>query len=62
MRTLELMVDWGHNYTRTCNDYVMADLTHHGPFYSVCQAVFYVLAFRQRELFENRKGEYCCMT
>ncbi|XP_052818391.1 RNA polymerase I-specific transcription initiation factor RRN3-like [Mya arenaria] len=56
MRTLELMMTWAHNYTQTCLDSVMADIKHHGPFYSVCQAVFYVFAFRQKEMFETRKG------
>lgn len=56
MRTVELMMKWAHNYLQTCQDCVMADVTHHGPFYSVCQSVFYVFAFRQREILETKKG------
>ena len=55
-QALELMVQWAHSYTATCQDCVMADVTHHGPFYSVCQAVFYVFAFRHREIFDMNKG------
>ncbi|KAH3861210.1 hypothetical protein DPMN_024137, partial [Dreissena polymorpha] len=56
MRTIDLMMNWAHAYTLTCLETVMADLVHHAAFYSVCQAVFYVFAFRQKELFETKKG------
>ncbi|XP_053392781.1 RNA polymerase I-specific transcription initiation factor RRN3-like [Mercenaria mercenaria] len=56
MRTVELMMKWAHTYTHTCQDCVMADVVHHGPFYSVCQSVFYVFAFRQKEIFETKAG------
>lgn len=56
MRTVELMMKWAHTYTQNCQDCVMADVVHHGPFYSVCQAVFYVIAFRQKEIFETKAG------
>lgn len=55
-KTLQLLMQWTHSYTHVRQDNYMADITHHGPFYSVCQAVFYVFAFRQRELLESKKG------
>lgn len=58
MRTVELMMNWAHSYTQTCQDCVMADAVHHGPFYSVCQAVFYVISFRQKEIFETKAGTF----
>lgn len=56
MRCVELMMTWCHTYTNTCQDCVMADVVHHGPFYSVCQSIFYVFAFRQKEIFETKAG------
>lgn len=56
MRCVELMMTWCHTYTKTCQDCVMADVVHHGPFYSVCQSIFYVFAFRQKEIFETKAG------
>jgi len=36
------------------------DVALHGPFYSTCQAVFYTLIFRHKQLLDGnlRKGEY----
>ncbi|KAL4240278.1 DNA independent RNA polymerase I transcription factor [Mactra antiquata] len=56
MKTLELMVEWAHNYTKMCQDCLMADISRHGPFYSVCQSIFYTFAFRQKELLETKTG------
>lgn len=54
---MDLMVRWIHSYLdETSQDFIMADSTHHGPFYSVCQAVFYVFVFRSKEIFEMKKG------
>ena len=55
---MDLMVRWIHSYLdETSQDFVMADPTHHGPFYSVCQAIFYVFVFRSKEILEMKKGE-----
>ncbi|XP_060063401.1 RNA polymerase I-specific transcription initiation factor RRN3-like [Ylistrum balloti] len=54
---LGLMCDWVHKYLDQVNmDCVHADVCHHGPFYSVCQTIFYVFVFRSKELFEMKKG------
>lgn len=54
---LELMCQWVHLYLdSTSEEVVNADVNHHGPFYSVCQAVFYVFVFRSKEIFETKKG------
>jgi len=47
---------WAHSYVRTresqdCGlDFMYTDLAKHGPFYSACQAIFYIFAFRHQEL------------
>ncbi|XP_062591236.1 RNA polymerase I-specific transcription initiation factor RRN3-like [Saccostrea cucullata] len=54
---LDLMCEWVHLYLdNTSEEIVNADVSHHGPFYSVCQAVFYVFVFRNKEIFEMKKG------
>ncbi|XP_048760295.2 RNA polymerase I-specific transcription initiation factor RRN3-like [Ostrea edulis] len=54
---LDLMCEWVHLYLdNTSEEVVNADVHHHGPFYSVCQSVFYVFVFRSREIFEMKKG------
>ncbi|XP_061181117.1 RNA polymerase I-specific transcription initiation factor RRN3-like [Saccostrea echinata] len=54
---LDLMCEWIHLYLdNTSEEIVNADVSHHGPFYSVCQAVFYVFVFRNKEIFEWKKG------
>lgn len=56
---LDLMCQWVHLYLdSTSEDVVNADVNHHGPFYCVCQAVFYVFVFRSKEIFETKKGPY----
>ena len=53
---LSMMIDWVHNYISHA-DYNRVSAAHHGPFYSVCQAIFYVFAFKHRELLAMPKGE-----
>ncbi|XP_041363229.1 RNA polymerase I-specific transcription initiation factor RRN3-like [Gigantopelta aegis] len=54
---INLMVTWIHGYLDQASaDAVQADITRHRPFYSACQAVFYVFCFRQKEIFEMKKG------
>lgn len=56
MACLGLMCDWIHKYLDQVGTCVQADVSHHGPFYSVCQTVFYVFVFRSKELLEMKKG------
>ncbi|KAL8593315.1 hypothetical protein ACOMHN_009968 [Nucella lapillus] len=55
--TVKIMTDWLHDYLKeTGSDVLHADVSHRGPFYAVCQAVFYAFSFRNQELLENDKG------
>ncbi|XP_013415248.1 RNA polymerase I-specific transcription initiation factor RRN3 [Lingula anatina] len=57
MDCLKLICDWVHQYIDQTSDSIrQADVQHHGPFYSVCQAVFYVFVFRHKEMLELKKG------
>ena len=51
------MCEWIHQYIQTAHENAMHnDITHHGTFYSVVQAVMYILAFRQKEFLDMEKG------
>lgn len=49
---LKAMSNWAHNYLHKSDG--SATLKAHLVFYSVCQAIFYVIAFRSRELTADR--------
>ncbi|XP_037243181.1 RNA polymerase I-specific transcription initiation factor RRN3 isoform X1 [Falco rusticolus] len=57
---LDLLVNWMHKYIdnqdKGANAY--CDVAVHGPFYSTCQAVFYTLIFRHKQILDGnlRKG------
>ncbi|KAM9304893.1 RNA polymerase I-specific transcription initiation factor RRN3 [Gastrophryne carolinensis] len=57
---LDLLVNWLHSYidNQDAGSRAFCDLTFHGPFYAACQAVFYTLIFRHRQILEGnlRKG------
>jgi RNA polymerase I-specific transcription initiation factor RRN3 len=53
---LDLLVAWCHTYIKNASDTVVVDVEHHGTFYSVCQAVFYIMVFRHKELLAGRSG------
>ncbi|KAL3876380.1 hypothetical protein ACJMK2_034232 [Sinanodonta woodiana] len=54
---LDLMTKWIHSYLdHSSQDTVHADITHHAPFYSVCQSLFYVFVFRNKDLIEMKRG------
>lgn len=57
--TLQQMADWIHSYIATQDglECVNSDIRVHSVFYSVCQYLLYVIAFRQKDLFNNRKSE-----
>ncbi|GBN59979.1 RNA polymerase I-specific transcription initiation factor RRN3 [Araneus ventricosus] len=50
---LDLMCNWIHRYI---DAHTSHDLMVHGTFHSVCQTVFYVFAFRNKELLEMNDG------
>jgi len=56
MTYLDRITSWAMSYIRSREtqasglDFMYTDLNHHGPFYSACQAIFYVFAFRHTEL------------
>ena len=55
---LSEMTSWALAYiVRTAETCTLADVTHHGPFYTVCQSVFYVFAFRHKQLLADSQGE-----
>ena len=54
---IELMVSWIHLYISEAS-FTKPDITHHGPFYSVCQAVFYVFAFKHTDLLAMSSGKW----
>uniref|UniRef100_A0A8C6Z8F0 RRN3 homolog, RNA polymerase I transcription factor n=1 Tax=Nothoprocta perdicaria TaxID=30464 RepID=A0A8C6Z8F0_NOTPE len=57
---LDLLVNWMHKYidNQDTGTNAYCDVALHGPFYSTCQAVFYTLVFRHKQLLEGnlRKG------
>ncbi|KFV61539.1 RNA polymerase I-specific transcription initiation factor RRN3, partial [Dryobates pubescens] len=57
---LDLLVNWLHKYidNQDTGANAYCDVALHGPFYSTCQAVFYTLIFRHKQLLDGnlRKG------
>ncbi|XP_046335460.2 RNA polymerase I-specific transcription initiation factor RRN3-like [Haliotis rufescens] len=54
---MELMVEWVHRYLEEISaETIFADVSHHAPFYSVCQAIFYVFCFRSKDILDSEKG------
>ncbi|EMP37346.1 RNA polymerase I-specific transcription initiation factor RRN3, partial [Chelonia mydas] len=57
---MDLLVNWLHVYidNQDVGTKAYCDVTLHGPFYSTCQAVFYALIFRHKQLLDGnlRKG------
>ncbi|KAJ7416051.1 RNA polymerase I-specific transcription initiation factor RRN3 [Willisornis vidua] len=57
---LDLLVNWMHKYidNQDTGTNAFCDVALHGPFYSTCQAVFYTLIFRHKQLLDGnlRKG------
>lgn len=51
-------------YLRLSNDnHARPDVAKHGPFYALCQAVFYIIVFRHSQIMESGKGvilRYTC--
>jgi RNA polymerase I-specific transcription initiation factor RRN3 len=54
--TLQLIVTWIHNYiNKTGNNFSNFDL--HRTFYALSQTLFYIIIFRQRQLFQEGQSE-----
>ncbi|OXB57538.1 hypothetical protein ASZ78_009296 [Callipepla squamata] len=57
---LDLLVNWLHKYidNQDTGANAYCDVALHGPFYSACQAAFYTLIFRHKQLLDGnlRKG------
>lgn len=54
---LEVMNHWIHQYmSLVSKDKLRADVSKHGPFYSLCQAMFYVFVFRHKQIIETDGG------
>lgn len=56
--TLQQMADWIHSYIATQDglECVNSDLRLHSVFYTVCQALFYVISFRHKDLVNTKKS------
>lgn len=52
----DLFCHWIHQYIDKQCYRNYADVSAHGTFYAVCQTVFYVFAFRHKELIEMKNG------
>lgn len=52
---LERFCEWIHTYIKTCDYDKNRNPKAHVIFYSICQAVFYIVAFRSRELTETNE-------
>ncbi|XP_054850799.1 RNA polymerase I-specific transcription initiation factor RRN3 isoform X2 [Eublepharis macularius] len=57
---LELLVNWLHKYidNQGTGSKAFCDIAVHGPFYATCQAVFYVVVFRHKQILDGnlKKG------
>ncbi|XP_058013550.1 RNA polymerase I-specific transcription initiation factor RRN3 isoform X1 [Ahaetulla prasina] len=58
---LDLLVSWLHTYidNQGTGSRAFCDVALHGPFYAACQAVFYIVIFRHKQLLDGnlKKGE-----
>lgn len=55
--TLQLMITWIHSYIeKNNNSQNLSNFELHRTFYALCQTVFYVIIFRNRQLFNASNG------
>lgn len=55
---LQELCQWAHQYISQCDSARFnTSLKAHRVFYSVCQAIFYVIAFRSRDLTAEKEGK-----
>lgn len=57
---LEQIASWIHRYIGNQDglETFNANIRAHAIFYSICQCLFYVIAFRHRDLIKSKKSEY----
>lgn len=53
---LSQLCDWTHQYIQRSDSVSNNSLKAHTVFYSICQAIFYIIAFRSRDLTSDKKG------
>ncbi|CAK8685021.1 unnamed protein product [Clavelina lepadiformis] len=58
---IDTMTTWAHRYLNECTDILSCtsyccDITRHGTFYSVCQAIFYIIVFRHKQILQSKLG------
>lgn len=53
---LSQLCDWVHQYIQRSDSVANNSLKAHTVFYSICQAIFYIIAFRSRDLTSDKKG------
>lgn len=53
---LSQLCDWAHQYIQRSDSVSNNSLKAHTVFYSICQAIFYIIAFRSRDLTADRKS------
>lgn len=56
--TMQQIAEWIHTYiaNQDAVECLNADIRAHAVFYSVCQALFYLVAFRHKDLVERKKN------
>lgn len=53
---LKQLCDWAHQYIQRSDSITNSSLRAHTVFYSTCQAIFYIIAFKSRELTADNSG------
>lgn len=53
------MAEWVHRYISNHDgaNHLQSDFKQHSVFYSICQAVFYLIAFRHQDLIDSNKSK-----
>ncbi|CAH1185721.1 unnamed protein product [Phyllotreta striolata] len=56
--TLQQLAEWIHSYISSQDgfEYVNSDIRSHSVFYAVCQALFYIVAFRYKDFVQSKKN------
>lgn len=57
--TMQQIAEWIHTYiaNQDAVECLNSDIRVHAVFYSVCQALFYLVAFRHKDLVERKKSK-----
>uniref|UniRef100_H2ZK44 RNA polymerase I-specific transcription initiation factor RRN3 n=1 Tax=Ciona savignyi TaxID=51511 RepID=H2ZK44_CIOSA len=59
---IDLLVGWAHSYLREVTGFLApnvyhCDITRHGTFYTICQAIFYVIIFKHEDILKSKMGK-----